>query len=312
MKKRYNFKIEQTLDMISLYQLGVSTKTIAKLYNINNVTLWKHLKKHEFFFLMQFRSRSETVLITLSRRRTVPEGEDIKRIKVWKQTFGREGLIDILTTFLLTDGSADYGHGMIRLSSSDEIMRKIFTDLLNELNLEPRETKDNRNGIGVIFARNNRVRKMLDEVYKRTPTTKHQPQRGTENWEIYLKQKQPSLLWLYERPKELKELCFRIAMSTDGSVFSCRRRNFSVGPELNLICFHPTLLKDWHNISKSLDLKMYLSNKRLRTRSVKTAQKFLKIGGFIEGIKICSKGKSKRYQGLEKQKRLKNLLRDYN
>ena len=308
MQKKYDFKIEQILEMISIYQTRVPTTTIARLFEINSISLWMILKKYEKLNFMKFRSRSETLLTTLSKKRTFPAGEKNNRVKVWKAQFGREGLIDILTTILLTDGSADYGYGMVRLASSDQTLREIFTDLLNELSLNPRETKDSRNTIKIIFSRNEKVRTVLDEVYTRTPTTKHQPQRGTENWEIYSKQKQPSLSFLFNRPKELIELCFRIGLSLDGCVTESNARG-KKRPALYLVCFHPTLVKEWMKISEMIGLNMKLNGNRIRTRSVNLAEKFLKMGGFIEGVKICSK--SKNFEGTEKNQRLKYLLEHY-
>lgn len=309
MFKKYNFKIEQILEMISLYQARVPTTTIARLYGVNNVTLWMLLKKYEKIGLMEFRSRSETVLTTLSKKRTHPVGENINRVKKWREEFGREGLIDILTVFLLTDGSADYSYGMARLTHSDPTALEIFTDILNELNLNPRETVDSRNGLKTVFSRNEKTRKVLDEIYTRTPTTKHQPQRGTENWEIYLKTKQPSLSFLYNRPKKLIELCFRIGLSLDGCVTTAKSKNLAVRPSLQLTCFHPTLIKEWQKISEMIGLNLTNNIIRIRTRSINSAEKFLEMGGFLEGTKLCSK--SKHYSGVEKNKRLKDLLENY-
>lgn len=309
MIKKYNFEIEQILEMVSLYQLGVPTPTIAGLYGINKVTLWILLKKDEKIDLFKFRSRSETVLKNLSRKKTNPPGEFTNQVKKWNQEFGREGLIDILTVFLLTEASADYEYGMIRMTNSDTTLLRIFTDLLSELNLVPRETKDIRNGLHIIFARNLRVKKILTEIYRRTPTTKHQPQRGTENWRDYLKTKQPSLSFLYGGPKPLIELCFRIGMSTDGCVMASKHRNRAVRPALHLTCFHPLLILEWKRLSDLIGLNFNLNDKKIRTRSVDSIEAFLKMGGFLEGIKISPK--SKYYSGLEKNKRLKELLENY-
>ncbi len=311
MNKKYHFEIEQILELADLYELGVPLRTIAKIHGMNSATLWHRLKKYEEQELFQFRSRSETVLMTLSKSRTSPKGEKTKRVKDWFKNFGREGILDILTVFLLVEASADYKYGMIRLTNSDETLLQIFTDILLLLNLEPRQTIDSRNNLRVVFSRNSRTRKVLDEIYVRTPTTKHQPRRGTENWEMYLKTTQPNLLWLYGRSRKLIELCFRIAMSCDGSVFRSRGiKHLPDRPQLTLVCFHPLLLLQWKEIASLIGLNMNISGKRIRSRSIETSRKFLKMGAFLEGVRISSKG-SKQFRGIEKNTRLNDLLNTY-
>ena len=78
-KKKYYFEAEEILEIISLYEARIPVRTIAALYNlkhkINDVTLWHYLKTYEKLGLMRFRTRSETVLTTLSKKKTNPSGE---------------------------------------------------------------------------------------------------------------------------------------------------------------------------------------------------------------------------------------------
>lgn len=307
MPKKYNFNIEEILNMIDLYQIGIPTSTIAALYSVNNVTLWNHLKKYEKLNFFQFRTRSQTILITLSKSRTKPIGEKENRVKSWLNNFGIEGLKDILTVIFLTDGSSDLKNKIVRLANSDAVFLSIFIDLLNKLNLEPRETLDKRkNTLRVIFARNNKVKRTLEEIrLTRTPTTKHQPQRGTQNWEIYLKEEQPTLSFLFDRNKKLLELLFRIGISLEGAVF-INKKHERIFPMLNFTCFHPILIKEWKELMEQLGFQINVRKNVLRIRNVLSILNFLMIGGFIEGVVNC--GKSRYFKGIEKNKVLLGIL----
>src|SRR3989344_119818 len=147
MKRQIHFIDEEILTQISLYNLGVPTTTIAVLYKINPTTMWKRMKEYEQIGLMNFRTKSETVSITLSKKRNLVQRNKSYLIKNWKSKFGEMGLIDVLTIILLTDGWGNYKYKTLSLSNRDEVMRNIFINLLEEFNLNVSVTKDNRNDL---------------------------------------------------------------------------------------------------------------------------------------------------------------------
>ncbi|MFH1787076.1 MAG: hypothetical protein ABH829_05510 [archaeon] len=297
------------LNILALYELGVPTLTISKLYNVSNTTAWGRLKSYEPLSLTKVRTRSATNLLTLSRRHTSPNGDDMERVSIWKKQIGVEGLKDLLAVFLLTDGSSSHSHKIIRLHNTDKVALGIFTDMLKEFGLNPRMTRDARTGVSTVFARANTVKALLNDIYCRTPVTKHQPARGKQNWEQYLIEKQPTLKFLKRSSMKTKELAFRLAISLEGCVTLANSKNKYSRPKLMLTCFHPILINEWQKIADEVGTHMYKSENRLSTVSFSPIANFLQIGGFIEGIKIGNN--SKHFSGFEKNDMLLSICELY-
>ncbi|MBU1245487.1 MAG: hypothetical protein ABIJ20_02920 [Nanoarchaeota archaeon] len=300
MKRQINFTSEEMLNQIALYDIGVPTYTIAALYKTCGVTMWKRFKEYEKFGLMRNKTRSETVSKTLSRKRKIPIGNKKHIIENWKNKFGREGLIDILAITLLTDGEGNYKYKTIGLANTDIDLLEIFVNLLEELNLNPRIKVDKRTNVKTVFSRQNKAREILKEVYKRTPTTKHQPQRGKQSWQQYSKETQPTLSPFYGKPTELIKLLFRIGISFEGCVVMSKTKKRYGRPLLQFTCFHPILIKEWQNLAEIIGIKMIKNGNVLHTNNFKSVTNFLKIGGFIEGSKAG--GNSRYFKGIEKNK----------
>jgi hypothetical protein len=307
MKKfEYKLDVRKQLSVINLYELGIPTSTIGRLYKVNYVTILNILKRFERLNLTKVRSRSDTVLLTLSKQHTEPKGCINQYVNEWIRQFGIDGIKDLLTVILITDGHSSYKHKIVSLTNSDKILLGIFVDMLRELKLDPRQSYDRRNDLPIIFARSNKVKNILNEIRTITPVTKHQPARGKQTWEEFLREGQPTLSFLLSRPRELRQLAFRLAMSFEGCVVVDVTSKRLTRPFLQFTCFHPNLIQEWKNIAESIGI--YMSHKRniLTTASLCSVIEFLDIGGFLEGV-VNSK-KSKYFTGIEKNKVLLGIL----
>jgi len=304
-KGHYKLNSEDSVIIIKLYELGVPTSTIGHIYGLSTAGIWNVLKRHEKINLLKLRNRSETNVITLSKKHSEPKGDSEKRVNEWLK-FGIEGIIDLITVILLTDGSSSYRQKTVSLYNSDKTALGIFTDLLKVINLNPRESLDRRNGLPVVFARGNNVKSLLNEIRKRTPTTKHQPDRNSQTWKEYLKETQPTLSFLNRKSEEIKQLAFRIAISLEGcAIINVFPKRIS-RPSLQFTCFHPTLIKEWRKIAREVKVPMYIKGNNLSTSSFSSFIEFIRIGGFLNGF--VASNKSRYFSGIEKNKILLGML----
>ena len=150
MKKfEYKMSVIEDVSAVTMYSLGVPMSTIACLFNVCTTTVWKTLKRYEKLGIVKVRPRSQTLMLTLSKRHTEPGSDSEHRAKEWMKEFGIEGIKDMLAVILVTDGSASYKHKIISLACSDKVLLGIFTDILKELKLNPRQTLDKRNNLPI-------------------------------------------------------------------------------------------------------------------------------------------------------------------
>jgi len=311
MKKfEYKMSVIEDVSAVTLYSLGVPMSTIACLFNVCTATVWKTLKRYEKLGIVKVRPRSETLMLTLSKRHTEPDGDPEHRTKEWMREFGIEGIKDILAVILVTDGSASYKHKMISLACSDKVLLGIFTDILKELKLNPRQTLDKRNNLPIVFARSNNVRDILNEITLRIRAIKHQPTRGQQNWKEFLaSENQPTTSFLLNRPRKLRELAFRLAMSFEGCVTLWKTPNRVARPRLQFTCFHPFLIEEWKEVANSIKINMIKKKNNLTAVSLTSIMNFLKIGGFIDGV--VNSRKSRYFAGENKNDILLSLLEYY-
>lgn len=78
-------------------------------------------------------------------------------------------------------------------------------------------------------------------------------------------------------------------------------------PHLTFACKHPELKNQWKDYFKTQGFSFNKTNEMIETAQIRMADKFLKIGGFIKGVKVKI---SSYYSGLDKQSVLKAIVLD--
>ncbi len=212
----------------------------------------------------------------------------------------------LLATYLLTDGSLSHKgeHFRLQFYTKDKILRDmVYCCLLKESRYKPSIYKDKKEVYSIKVTDKFLGRRLLrlNSSYKRMPSKN---QKDLD----YFKEIQPSLNFLKKVDSKTRDLCVRLALTTDGYISS--GKNFRVA----LTCYNPSLCEQWIEIFELCGLKSHLIKRKdswckcsevvLDRDSVPL---FLKMGGFINGVKISKK--SKKYKGLEKNKLLENVLR---
>lgn len=213
----------------------------------------------------------------------------------------------ILATYILTDGSLINNNGNYRICfyAKDEVLKDlIYQILLKESKFIPGIYKEKK-GIYQIRVSDNYL---ANELFKLNYSYKKIPSKN-QKAEDFLKEKQPSLDFIKQANEEIREMCIRVALTTDGCI-SLPKSN---KPTLSLACSNPSVCKQWMQIFSMCKIKSYLILKKdswsgfggIRI-SNNSLNRFYKMGGFIDGVKISKK--SKIYIGWEKNKLLAKAL----
>jgi len=127
----------------------------------------------------------------------------------------------------------------------------------------------------------------------------------SQSFEDYKKEIKPRLDYLLNAKKIEKIIALRIWASTEGAIIPMRRslRGLIV-PKLQISCANKELLFQLEKIAKSIGLHFTIRNEKgsykcLYNMSISCALSFLKLGGFVEKVKISKS--SKYYEGINKQ-----------
>lgn len=127
----------------------------------------------------------------------------------------------------------------------------------------------------------------------------------SQNIEDYDKETKPHLNYLLNAKKIEKIIALRIWASTEGAIIPMRRREGGlIVPKLQISCANEKLLFQLNKITKDIGLHFTIRKEKKRYKclynmAVSCALSFLKIGGFIENVKISKN--SKYYEGIDKQ-----------
>jgi len=148
------------------------------------------------------------------------------------------------------------------------------------------------------------VKEIVNEIKNFAGNTKTSPRSG-QTAEEYLMEPQPHLNYLMNSPEIEQQIALRIWSSTEGSI-SMHRKDGRFYPQLTIACAHPDLATQLQQIARQLDInfiKSYSKNnwsgiQGLSTSALSTCINFLKLGGFIKGIKISRN--SKYHEGIDK------------
>lgn len=236
-----------------------------------------------------------------------------KEIRIKNKLLGRlveekVNLKCILATCLLTDGSlSNEGEGYrISYYAKDIVLKNFIKALLFKLSkFIPSENFDKRG----IYAIRVNDKYLVNELHELSPTFKKMPRKNQTKKE-YLTEIQPSLKFLKNTNDSTIKWCIRFAFSTDGCI-SISKNNTK---ELNLACYHPVLAREWAEIIEKYGMKVHLGKDKtswcgidgVRIYDLTSIKNFIKIGGFVPGVKISNK--SKRFNNLEKNMLLKSIV----
>jgi len=128
----------------------------------------------------------------------------------------------------------------------------------------------------------------------------------SQSIEDYKKEAKPHLFYLLNAKKVEKIAALRIWASTEGAMIPTRRKKGGlIVPKLQISCANKELLFQLEKVARSIGLHFSIRNERgsgykcLYNMAVSCALSFLKLGGFIDGVRISKS--SKYYEGIHKQ-----------
>lgn len=128
----------------------------------------------------------------------------------------------------------------------------------------------------------------------------------SQNLEDYEKEAKPHLNYLLDAKKIEKIIALRIWASAEGAIIPMRRNKGGlIVPKLQISCSNKELLFQLDKVTKSVGLHFSVRNEKgigykcLYNMTISCILSFLRLGGFIEGVKISKN--SKYYEGIDKQ-----------
>jgi hypothetical protein len=218
----------------------------------------------------------------------------------------------LLAVMLLTDGMLTKTKSpRIMFFSNDETLMNLFRNLIEKIyNTTPTSFFKYKNGYRVIYARKEHI-KIMDDLLTLSPSYKTSP--NNLSVEDYNNLPQPSLSFMNNCDKELLNRAINIAMAAEGSICVTRRENGTIRGILRFACGHPTLVKYWQKLFQRAGIKLDIDTyykvwsgiSGLRIVDSSEIEKFYKIGGFLDNVKIC---RGKRFKGISKNKVLEAFI----
>lgn len=220
-------------------------------------------------------------------------------------------LKSVILPLLLSDGG-EKPNNRLYVSGESSIIHKIWTDAwYYNYGLLPSYYKLTH---GPIFVTEHRVpESILNELHKICPTFKKSPVNTTV--ENYLRGPQPTISYLFGRPKIEQQIAIRLWANTEGSIgVTFDKKTNLITPSFQIACAHPVLSRELQKLCKLNEITTSVVKEdtkwsgysKLRTYSVNSVLEFLRIGGFIRGTKIASR--SRYFHDLDKQEVLLGTL----
>jgi hypothetical protein len=201
----------------------------------------------------------------------------------------------LVATLLLTDGSVRWNKAKkswyVQLSNNDVSLHRVFKQLAERAFNEELKTYFRfDNSSGVFISRYSRVPKsnMIERLFRLSPTFKTKPK--------FKQNLKPTISFIQNETKKIKQLAFRLAMSADGFVGLSHYSSGWESPRIGLACAHPGLVAEWLELSESLGISMNLDRDKntwsgihgIRTTKLSSILKFQDIGGFYpKDIKVA-------------------------
>jgi hypothetical protein len=232
-------------------------------------------------------------------------------------------LPQLIAIMLLTDGNAGYRQGhrpYITFTNKAKSLHAIFADLNHyyynqppSAYFKPYWSKPKKQGSKAYYTTYNRkddTQQMLNELLTLSPIYRTQPRLG-QAWEDYiLETPQPTIQFLFDNkiPTEIHNFGIRLAMSNEGSISPIFTRDSRFPyPHLTFACRHPLLKVEWRSYFTTQGFPFNKTSEMIESGKLQMAKKFLKLGGFIKGVKVKE---TSYYQSFDKQAILKAIIVD--
>lgn len=219
----------------------------------------------------------------------------------------------VIIPILLSDGG-EKPNNRFFCSGESNIIHSIWTDAwYYSDNILPSSYKIPVKDKTIYVTTHNLKDAVVSKLKTICPRFKTSPYRETK--ERYLEGEQPSIEYLLKATSLEQQIAIHIWAVTEGSISLHRDgRSGLVTPCFRIACAHPGLVNQLKILTKKQGINMHIRYEKrcwsgingLSTSSIRSIINFLKMGGFLKGIKISSK--SKYYKGLEKQDVLLSIL----
>jgi transcriptional regulator with XRE-family HTH domain len=220
-----------------------------------------------------------------------------EEVKLWHEK-GVDLKRAVIIPCLQSDGSMNHEPPSLRFIGNSEILHDYFVDAMyytyNEL---PSSYlwNDGSKDCYVTSYRKNSIKEIIAEVMKLAGNTKTQPAKG-QPVEEYLQEPQPHLNYLMNAPKKEQQIALQVWAVTEGCVSVALRTDGYIRPIVAISSAHPDLVRQIKKLAQRFNIYMAKNNTKdscsgvlgLRTSGLSAAINFLKLGGFIKGVKISS------------------------
>lgn len=228
-------------------------------------------------------------------------------VKLWYKN-GVDLKRAIICPCLQSDGSMDQQRNRLRFIGLNKILHNYFVDAMyyvyNELPTSYFKCALNRDTNDTYTAYKNKP-EIVNDIIKLAGSAKTKPAVG-QTVEDYLKDPQPHLIYLKNAPKIEQQITLRIWACTDGYT-SIEQNSGRTRIIVGIACAHPVLAKQLKQIASKSNIhftikkspeKTWSGIDKLVATSMSSILNFLKLGGFIEGVKISSN--SPYHKGIDK------------
>jgi len=217
----------------------------------------------------------------------------------------------VILPLLITDGGEK--PACVFCSGESDIVNEIWSDAwYYQFHLLPSSYKVHQKSIFITSHKPSS--ELLKKIKEISPSFKTSP--ILETTDEYSKLPQPTISYLSNCTKLEQQIAIRLWSITEGSISIHNiKREKLITPCLRIACAHPNLIEELKYIMNLNGINM--SNMKgyttwsglggLQTSSIKSILGFLKIGGFIRGVRVA-KSKSFCFGGFDKQDVLLGIL----
>ncbi len=217
----------------------------------------------------------------------------------------------VIIPLLITDGGEKVSS--VFCSGESNIVHNIWTDACYyTFDKLPSSYKVPYKNIFITTHRFNQD--ILNSLKLKCPLFKTSPSK--ESAEKYLKLKQPTISYLLKCSKLEQQIAIRLWAITEGSIsIHNSKKEKLITPNIRIACAHPSLIDELKKVAELNEINFSISKgyntwskiSCLQTSSISSTINFLKIGGFIRGVKVA-KSRSKYFGGFDKQDVLLGIL----
>lgn len=273
LEDKYNLLIQD-------YRKGLTLEKIGKKYNCTPSNIFYILKK----------CCIDTAKHGSGENYHFPESDYIKCLKI--KDINEDNTLPLISSLLFTDGCLYKNRKGYEISyyGTDKTLHKIFADLI-WCNFKMRPSSYMIK-CGSVLRTKYINKKIAEKMLELSPSYKTKPS-SHEKWEEFLNTSdKPNLDFLKNYNIKIAREFIRLAMCADGCI-SVSNKQTKIFFTLILACSHPSLVEDWSKLFDRVGIKNKIVHGSGKTKigGVKGIEdclfKFYKIGGFIEGVKVC-------------------------